>query len=84
MGESWAYAHERYCSYTKFGELDSSGYSQWFASSIDVLENLMINNILTPKEIFLCLSPAVKSIDNLEQKLLEKYEDKSEEIEAYF
>lgn len=84
LGESWAYAHERYCSYTKFGELDSSGYSQWFASSIDVLENLMINNILTPKEIFLCLSPAVKSIDDLEQKLLEKYEDKSEEIEAYF
>lgn len=84
LGESWAYAHERYSSFIRNGEEDDSGWSQWFASSIDILEKLMINKVLTPKEIYLCLTSKVKSIDDLEQKLLEKYEEKSEIIKTYF
>ena len=44
----------------------------------------MYDSILTPEEIYRCLTKDVKSIEDLKQKLLDKYEDRSEQIEAYF
>ena len=83
LGESWAYAHERYCSYKKFGCLDNSGSSEWFSHNIDFLYNILLNNVLTPKEIFDCLETKVKSMSDLKEKLINKYESKSKLIEIY-
>ena len=82
LGESWANAFEQYSSYMKFGTYTYDS-SIWFKSNIDALFNLMLYNIFTPKEIYLCLTNEVKSMGDLKQKLLEKYEDRSELIEAY-
>lgn len=84
LGESWANAFERYSSYLKFGFDNSSGWDQWFDHNIDCIYSLMSNNILSPKEIYSCLTKDVKSVEDLKQKLLEKYEDRTERIKAYF
>lgn len=83
LGESWANAFERYSSYSKFGIDNKSGRSYWFNSTIDNLFDLMFHKVLTPKEIYDCLDKEVKSMSDLKEKMLEKYESRSSLIEKY-
>ena len=83
LGESWANAFERYSSCLKFGFDNNSGNSYWFNSTIDNLFDLMFNKVLTPKEIYDCLDKEVKSMSDLKEKMLEKYESRSSLIEKY-
>ena len=43
----------------------------------------MFNKVLTPKEIYDCLDKEVKSMSDLKEKMLEKYESRSSLIEKY-
>lgn len=84
LGEAWANAFESYSSYTNQNDTTVSGLNYWFKDGIRSLYYLMYDSILTTEEIYRCLTKDVKSIEDLKQKLLDKYEDRSEQIEAYF
>ena len=83
LGESWAYAHERYCSYLKFGDHDNSGQSQWFAPSINSLYYMFSNKILSPSDVYKSLTSKMNSVNDLCCKLDEINDSPIDVIFAY-
>lgn len=79
LGESWAYANES----IKAGCIPGSLTHAWFYEGCNGIYNILINDILTRKQMYDCLTPDVKSITDYKAKLIERYPSKTSEINAH-
>ncbi len=81
LGESWAFANEHLISnYAP----SSSNSNEWFIDAICSIYHILDDNILTRKQMYDCLTSDVKSINDFKTKLIERYPNKSSEINAQF
>lgn len=76
LGESWAYANESFLYYSKKGTYYIFGARNWYSNPIIGIYDLIINNVLTRKQIYDCMTSDIKSINDLKNKLNAKYPSK--------
>ena len=76
LGESWAYANESFLYYSKKGTYYIFGARNWYSNPIIGIYDLIINNVLTRKQINDCMTSDIKSINDLKNKLNAKYPSK--------
>lgn len=82
VGEMWGYAMGYYRTRNKYVVDNSNHKNRWF--KVDILYTMMVENILTTKQIFNCLSSDVTSHALLKQKMISKYPEKKSLIEGKF
>lgn len=79
LGESWAYAHERY-----LYPGDKSGYSLWFAPSIDAIEALLEDGCISVEDYFSQLKCNTYSINDVYRGLITKNSSAKTKIDMAF
>lgn len=79
LGESWAYAHERY-----LYPGSTSGFSQWFAPCIDAIEVLLEDDDISPSDYFKQLKKGVCNITSVQEPLVEENESAADKINMAF
>lgn len=79
LGESWAYAHQRYLMPGY-----KNGYSQWFASSIDAVESLLEDGCISPGNYFSQLKYNTYNINDVHSDLIEEYSSSKSKINMAF
>lgn len=77
LGESWAYANEFLVS-----GADPNDFSRWFKDSFLGIYNIQHEGTLTRKQMYDCLTSDVKSIGDFKDKLIDRYPNKTSEINA--
>lgn len=83
IGEMWGYSMGYRIEYEKYKNnvFSTTGLVDgWIHKSVFL--QLMDRNILTPKEIFDCLLPEIRTYDSLVSKMYEKYPEKADDIES--
>jgi hypothetical protein len=83
VGEMWGYAMGNLACYEKYGVNPNNGKSYWFYKK-PTIYNIVNKRILDRKEIYICLTSDVQSVDALKQKLISKYPSKKNQIIAEF
>lgn len=84
LGESWAYANERYRYKERFGvdATNTLSDSQWFYEHYMSIYNVLDKGILTRQEMYACLLPEVTSYRQFVTALESKYSGRSKQIAA--
>lgn len=68
----------------KDDDIQIAGFYNWMKPSATAIYSILTAGILTRGEIYQCLTPDVKSINDLKNKLYATYPDKKSRIERYF
>lgn len=81
LGESWAYANERYCKKICFGDATSTlSDREWFYLHYQAIYNVLNEGVLTRKQMYDCLTGDVKSYDDFRKALVARYPEKTASI----
>lgn len=82
LGESWAYANDRYRQKELFGRnYNSVSYLEWFYDYYISIFNVLDQGVLTREQMFECLLPDVRSYNDFYEALILKYPDVGNKLE---
>ncbi|MBQ2398262.1 MAG: hypothetical protein II304_14690 [Bacteroidales bacterium] len=82
VGEMWGYAIEDLLTNGKYGGLDIHKGADWIRA--DILHDLMKEGIVSPNDVFDCLTPLVTTQNKLKEALQEKSPANHNIIETRF
>ncbi|MDR1846721.1 MAG: hypothetical protein LBR17_01205 [Bacteroidales bacterium] len=82
VGEMWGYTMGNLQEIQKYGGSSTNGHGYWFKPQI--LQELVTEGVLTPKQIYDCLIPDVISHALLKQKLRQEYPSNDRQIRLKF